>query len=300
MKILITGSSGLVGTSLVSSLSGKGHDLIRLTRTPSTASGTIILWDPHASEVVRDDRLEDLDVAVHLAGENIGSGRWTPLKKASIRNSRVQGTGLLSRTLSHLNRPPKVFISASATGFYGNRGDELLTEESPIGEGFLPGVCRDWEEATELARDRMRVVMLRTGFILSPRDGGLARMLPMFKAGLGGVVGNGRQWMSWIDLEDVVGVIHLAMRDNSLTGPLNVVSPEPVRNREFTKILGKVLGRPTFLPLPAFLAEAALGEMAEELLLASARVKPEKLARAGYSFKYPLLEASLRHCLAAG
>jgi uncharacterized protein (TIGR01777 family) len=242
--------------------------------------------------------LEGVDAVVHLAGENIAQ-RWTSSQKAKIRDSRIKGTQLLCETLARLSSPPKVLVSASAIGYYGDRGEQILTEDSPLGRGFLAEVCRGWEAATEPARQRgLRVVPLRFGVVLSPAGGALAKMLPPFRLGLGGMVGSGRQYMSWIALDDVVGAIQHAIVTDTLQGPTNAVAPQAVTNQEFTKTLGKALGRPTVFPLPAFAARLMFGEMADELLLASTRVQPAKLLGSGYRFRYPELEDALRHVLA--
>jgi uncharacterized protein (TIGR01777 family) len=298
MNILVSGSTGLVGTALIPLLTTSGHEVIRLVRSKSKApSKELIHWDPDANYIDAAG-LEGIDAIVHLAGESIASGRWNPAKKARIRDSRVRGTRLLCDTLTHLANPPKTMICASAIGFYGDRGEELLTEASSSGTGFLAEVCRDWEAACEPARKKgLRVVNLRFGVVLSPAGGALEKMLPPFKMGVGGIIGNGRQYMSCIALDDVIGSIAHALVTPALSGPVNVVCPQPVTNREFTKALGIVLGRPTILPLPAFAAKLALGEMADELLLASTRVQPTKLLETGYEFRYPTVESSLRHVL---
>jgi uncharacterized protein (TIGR01777 family) len=242
--------------------------------------------------------LEGLDAVVHLAGENIAARRWNAAQKARIRDSRVQSTKLLCETLAWLKYPPRVLVSASAIGFYGNRGDEELSEASPAGTGFLAEVCREWEAATEFAVGAgIRVVHLRFGVILSPRGGALATMLPPFRFGMGGRLGNGRQWMSWISLDDAVGSIYHALGSDRMRGPANAVSPNPVSNLEFTKTLGKVLGRPTIFPLPGFMARLAFGEMADALLLASTKVLPRALLDSDYSFLHPNLDGALRHVL---
>ena len=298
MKIAITGSTGLVGSALVPFLNTGGHHITRIVRT-STAMADAV-WDPVAGQIDAA-RLEGLDAVVHLAGENIAARRWNPEQKARIRRSRVQGTKLLCETLAKLQRPPQVLISASAIGFYADQGDRELTEESTFGSGFLPEVCREWEAATEAAENAgIRVVQLRFGVILSPRGGALAKMLAPFRLGLGGRIGNGRQWMSWIALDDVVGCIHHALATDSLHGPVNAVGPNPVTNREFTKTLGKVLWRPTLFPMPGFMARLAFGEMANDLLLASTRVLPKVLLDSSYRFLYGDLESALRHLLGKG
>ena len=297
MDVLVTGASGLVGSALVPFLTAGGHHVTRLVRSTPHPGAAEVRWDPEAGSVATPG-LEGLDAVVHLAGENIVTGRWTPEKKASIRASRVQGTQVLCEALAQLAEPPKVLVSASAMGYYGNRGAESLREQSRPGTDFLAYVCRDWEAATELAIKRgIRVVHLRLGMVLSPAGGALARMLGPFKMGLGGVIGTGQQYMSWIALDDLVGVIHHALVTESLHGPVNAVAPQAVTNREFTKTLGRVLGRPTLLPLPTFAARLAFGEMADALLLASTRVEPARLQETGYVFRYPELEGVLRHLL---
>ena len=298
MNILVSGSTGLVGTALIPALTAAGHEVIRLVRSKSrTPSKEIIGWDPAASYIDAAG-LERLDAIVHLAGEPIASGRWNSAKKARIRDSRVQGTRLLCEALSHVSRPPATLICASAIGYYGDRADEVLTESSSSGNGFLAEVCRDWEAACEAARRKgIRVVNTRFGVILSTAGGALAKMLTPFKMGMGGIVGSGRQYMSCISIDDCVGAIVHALNTNSVVGPVNVVGPTPVTNREFTKTLGKVLGRPTIFPIPAVAARLAFGEMADELLLGSDRVEPKKLLESGYSFRHRDLETALRHML---
>lgn len=295
MKIAVTGSTGLIGADLVPFLTTGGHHVSRMVRT--TPTGSDILWNS-AAATIDAERLEGLDAVVHLAGENIAARRWNVEQKARIRDSRVQGTRLLCETLARLRRPPRVLVSASAIGFYGNRGDQVLTEASAAGDGFLPEVCREWEASTRAAEQAgVRVVHLRFGIVLSPKGGALAKMLTPFRLGLGGRIGNGRQWMSWISLDDVVGSIYHALTTETLSGPVNAVAPSPVTNREFTKTLGRVLWRPTIFPMPAFMARLAFGEMANDLLLGSIRVQPVKLLQTGYRFLHADLEGSLRHLL---
>lgn len=296
MKVLVTGSSGLIGSALLPFLTTGGHEVVRLVRA-APRSDAEILWDPAEGRI--DARsLEGLDAAVHLAGENISSGRWTATRKARIRSSRVDGTRLLASTLAGLDRPPRAFVSASAIGYYGDRGDEELDEQSAPGAGFLAAVCKEWEEAVRPAADAgTRVVRLRFGVILSPSGGALQKMLPPFRLGLGGVIGNGRQYMSWLALDDAVGIVHHALIDGSLSGAVNAVAPHPLTNRDFTKILGRVLSRPTLFPVPAFAARLTFGEMADELLLASTRVVPRKLEESNYRFRFAELEPALRHLL---
>jgi hypothetical protein len=296
MRILLTGSSGLIGQALLSFLTADGHKVVSLTRSQTHASGRHILWDPAAGTIDADD-LEDFDAVVHLAGESI-VGRWTAEKKARILESRVKGTRLLCESLAHLRSRPIVLVSASAIGFYGDRGDRVLDEESPAGSLFLSEVAKAWEAATEPARrNGIRVVNLRIGFVLSQAGGGLAAMLLPFKLGVGGRVGSGRQYLSWIAIDDVVGAISHAILSDALRGPVNAVAPHPVTNREFTKTLGRVLWRPTIFPLPVFAAHLVMGEMANELLLASTRVEPKRLLASGYEFRFPQLQGALRHVL---
>ena len=298
MKVLISGSTGLIGSALIPVLTEAGHDVVRLVRSTPKPDGSEVHWDPE-SERIDTAGLEGIDAVVHLAGENIGAGRWSRNRKARIFDSRVKGTRLLCESLANLTHPPRVLVSASAIGYYGDRDEEILNEESISGFGFLAEVCVEWEIATEpLAETEIRVVNLRTGIVLSLAGGPLEKMLPPFKMGVGGVLGNGRQYMSWTTLDDAVGAIHHALTTDSLHGPVNNVAPHPVTNREFTKILGRVLGRPTLFPIPSFGLRLMFGEeMANELFLASTRVEPSRLLETGYSFQYPDLESALRHIL---
>ncbi|MFQ5639498.1 MAG: TIGR01777 family oxidoreductase [bacterium] len=297
MKILVTGGKGLVGSALLPFLRTGGHDVINLTRGQVEKSCCDYHWNPGKQEL-DPAALDGVEAVVHLAGENIAGGRWTQTKKAKIRDSRVQGTRFLSQKLAGHDRPPKVFVCASAIGFYGDLGQEVLTEDSPPGNSFLSEVCKEWEAATQPAVEKgIRVVNLRIGVVLTPKGGALAKMLTPFKLGVGGVMGSGEQYWSWISIDDVVGAIHHAIMTESLSGPVNAVAPNPVTNREFTKALGRVLSRPTVFPMPAFAARAALGEMADELLLASTRVQSAKLNASGYAFRYSNLEEALRHVL---
>ncbi len=296
MNILVTGASGLVGSHLQPALAAEGHTVTALVRRAAAAGQ--IRWDPAAGQLDAD-QLQGFDGVVHLAGESIAEGRWTAAKKERIRSSRVDPTTLLCQTLARLPQPPKVLISASAIGFYGDRGDQPLDEESPAGAGYLPEVCQAWEGATQAAAEAgIRVVRLRIGVVLSREGGALQKMLLPFRMGAGGRIGSGRQYWSWIAIDDLVGVIGHALQTTSLEGAVNAVAPQPVTNLEFTKTLGRVLGRPTIFPMPAFAARLALGEMANDLLLASARVVPDKLHGSGYTFRYPDLEGALRHVLA--
>lgn len=298
MKVLISGSTGLVGSELCSALTTGGHEVGRLVRESPRSRQAEITWQPAKGEIDLKG-LEGFDGVVHLAGENIASGRWTEAVKQRIRDSRAQGTRFLCESLARLERKPRVLVCASAIGFYGNRGDEVLDEASmPGSDMFLVDVCRQWEAACEPARAAgIRVVNLRLGVVLSPKGGALEKMLLPFKLGGGGVIGDGQQWMSWIALDDAAGAIQHCLATESVTGPVNAVSPNPVTNYEYTKTLGKVLGRPTVLPMPAFVARLAFGRMADELLLASARVMPRELTASGYQFRQPELEPALRHLL---
>ena len=296
MKVAITGASGLVGRALVPFLTTGGHAVVRLVRRAPTAEDEA-RWDPDAGEI-DGAALEGVDAVVNLSGENIAGGRWTDGRKALLRSSRVGPTRLLAETLAGLKKKPKVLVSASAIGYYGNRGDEWVTEESAPADDFLGRLSVEWEQATEpAAKAGIRVVYLRTGLVLSPAGGALGKMLLPFKAGLGGVIGPGTQYMSWIALDDLLGAIHHALDHGELAGGLNAVAPEPVTNAVFTKTLGRVLGRPTIAPAPAFALRLAFGEMAEATLLSSTRVKPERLLATGYRFRFPQLEAALRHVL---
>ena len=301
MRVAITGSTGLVGSAAVTVLSAEGHEVVRLVRRLPAPGEKAVRWDPAQREVDAAG-LEGLDAVIHLAGENVGSGRWTAARKTAIRDSRVNGTRLLCETLAGLARPPKTLVCASAVGIYGDRGEESLTEESSPGTGFLAGVAREWEAASEpAARKGIRVVTLRIGMVLSPKGGALSRMLPLFRAGLGGVIGGGSQYVSWVALDDLPFIILHALQCADLSGPVNAVAPRPVTNREFTEALGKALSRPTPIPVPAFALRLAVGrEMADALLLASARVVPRRLEETGYRFRFPDLGEALRHLLGKG
>jgi uncharacterized protein len=296
MRVAVSGSTGLVGSQVVASLSAAGHEVVRLVRRPPAPGEKVVRWDPEKGEIDAAG-LGGLDAVVHLAGENIASGRWNAARKAAIRGSRVNATRLLCETLAGLARPPKTLVCASAIGYYGDRGADVLTEESPPGTGFLAEVCREWEAASEpAARKGIRVVVLRIGVVLSAKGGALSRMLPPFRAGLGGVIGSGRQYVSWIALDDLVGIVLHALHSGELRGPVNAVAPVPVTNRELTEALGKVLSRPTLLPVPAFALRLAVGgEMADALLLASTRVAPRRLEETGYRFRFLELREALRH-----
>lgn len=301
MKIIVTGATGLIGSALVPALIADGHSVTCLVRGnksvlshPGTTSAR---WNPETGEIDAN-ALESHDAAVHLAGESIAEGRWTDEKKRRIVESREKGTRLIAETLAALNLRPKVLVSASAIGYYGDRGAETLDEGSSSGKDFLSDVCRRWEAAADPARAAgIRVVHPRIGVVLSSEGGALGKMLTPFKMGVGGKIGSGEQYMSWVALDDVVGVIKLALKDDSLEGAVNTVAPGAVTNAEFTKVLGGVLGRPTLFAVPAFAARLAFGEMADELLLSSTRVEPKRLRATNYQFAYPQLEAALRHVL---
>ncbi len=299
MKILISGASGLIGSALKTALRERGDRVLSLTRR-NARNDSEITWDP-SSDTLDPTRLTNIDGVIHLAGENIASRRWSTAQKARIRDSRVRGTTLLAQTLASISPLPKVFISASAIGYYGNRKDEILTEESQPGEGFLPDVSIAWENAAKLATEAgIRTVHPRIGVVLSPDGGALGKMLVPFKLGVGGIIGSGNQYMSWITLDDLISLFLFAIDDKSISGAINTVSPTPVTNREFTKTLGRVLSRPTIFPLPAFAAKLALGEMADALLLASTRVTSSRLENTNFSFAHPHLEPALRHLLKSG
>lgn len=294
MKILVSGATGLIGSALAKAAGAAGHSVTALSRKKTPGS---ISWDP-STNTLDATALEGFDAVVHLAGESIAAGRWTATRKKRILDSRVQGTRLLANTLAQLQRRPSVMVSASAVGFYGDCGDRILREDSPPGNDFLASVCREWEQATEPAsKAGIRVVHLRTGIVLAKEGGALAKMLLPFKMGVGGRIGSGRQYMSWIDLEDEVGVILHCLGRDSVRGPVNSVGPSPVTNAEFTKALGRALSRPTIFPLPAFMARVMLGEMADALLLSSQRVEPAKIQSAGFRFQHTNLEQTLRRIL---
>jgi uncharacterized protein (TIGR01777 family) len=299
MKILMSGSTGLVGTALVSALARDGHTVCRLVRPESTVSmetkdGFNVAWNPATGEL--GGAGVGPDAVVNLAGASIGGGRWTAERKAVLRSSRIESTRALVNALGKMNARPRVLVSASAIGIYGNRGDELLTEESKAGGNFLAELTREWEaEALKAEALGIRVVLARFGVILAREGGALAKMLLPFKLGAGGKLGTGKQWMSWVMLDDVVGILRLAIENASIRGAINVVAPQPVRNEEFTKVLAKALHRPALFPAPAFALRLALGEMADALLLSSQRVMPQTLEKIGYRF----LNADLPSALGA-
>lgn len=292
MKIAIAGASGLVGSALIPHLESEGAEIIRLVR--NSARTNEIEWHPNQDEI-DPEKLNGFDAIVNLAGENVSEGRWTEEKKRRIHDSRVHGTHLLSEAIVRAPHKPQVFLCASATGIYGDRDNETLDEQSESGGGFLAGVCREWEKATEPAsKAGVRVVNLRFGPILSRQGGMMEKMLTPFKVGLGGKIGSGKQFISWVAIDDAIGAMLLALKDNSVRGPLNIVSPNPVTNEEFTRRLGEALSRPTVMAMPAFAARLAFGEMADEMLLTSQRVVPKKLGAAGFQFRFSKLEQALR------
>jgi uncharacterized protein (TIGR01777 family) len=296
MAVLVSGASGLVGSAVVAHLESVGHAVFRLVRR-ETRRADEISWNPQAGAIAFP-RNALFDAVVHLSGENIAAGRWTDAKKEAIRQSRVLSTRILVQSLRQLPRFPQVFVSASAIGFYGDRGSEVLTETSAAGAGFLPEVCQAWEqEALAASPWGAQVVLLRTGVVLARGGGALAKMLPVFKAGFGGRYGNGRQWMSWIALEDLAAIIGRALVDRQLNGPVNAVAPQPVTNARFTEALGRVLHRPALVPMPAPVLRTLFGQMADEMLLASARVMPGRLEAIGHAFRWPELEPALKAAL---
>lgn len=292
MKILITGASGMIGKALQTELRNGGHELLLATRSEPN-SPEQVQWsiDDGFSDLAK---LDGIDAVVHLAGENIAGLRWTEEKKKAIRDSRVKGTRNLVDALAGLSVKPKVFVSASAIGFYGDRADEELTETSSSGSTFLAEVCREWEAESRRAEDLgIRTVLLRTGIVLSKDGGALGTMLLPFKMGVGGVIGSGKQWMSWISLDDHIAAIKYALENDNVRGAVNSTSPNPVTNEEFTATLGEVLYRPTFIPLPEFAVSMLLGEMGDALLLASTKVLPKRLDDAGFEFRFPHLKEAI-------
>ena len=294
LKVAITGASGLVGTALTRFLETQGHEVVRLVRGDDDPGENEALWNPDTGLVERD-KLEGIDALVHLAGEPIFGLRWSDEKKRSIKESRTKGTDLISRTIAAMSRPPRVMVSSSAVGIYGDRGNEILSEESKLGKGFLASVCKAWEAATAPAdRAGIRVAHLRTGMVLSEQGGALGTMLLPFKIGIGGRLGSGKQYVSWIDIDDLCALILHIIRTDTLRGPVNGTAPYPVPNSAFTASLGRVLGRPTVIPVPSLAVKALFGEMGKELLLAGARIQPEKALRSGFDFQFPAIEDSLR------
>lgn len=296
MKVLITGASGLIGSALQKSFREKGWELLLASRK-EPKSDEDVKWDIEDG-FAEPELLEGLDAVVHLAGEGISALRWTDEKKKAIRESRVLGTRSVVEAISKLTKKPKVLIAASAIGFYGDRGDEVMTETSTAGKTFLAEVSKEWEAESRRAEDSgIRTVLLRTGIVLSKDGGALGTMLTPFKFGVGGIIGSGKQWMSWISLDDHIAIINYAIENESLRGAVNAVSPNPVTNEEFTTTLGEVLYRPTFLPLPEFAVNLVLGEMGDALLLASTRVEPRRLEDIGFKFQYPDLKKAVEHAV---
>ncbi len=291
MKIAITGASGLIGSAIVEQFFKKGYSFHCLQRNREQGG---LFYKPE-----KIDNLDgQIDAVIHLAGENVATGLWTGKKKHRIRQSRIQGTHEIASYFSSFNKPPKTLVCASAIGYYGDCGDMKLTEESPKGEGFLSDVCKDWEDATEIASEaEMRIVLARFGMVLSPNGGALHKMLPAFKMGAGGVIGNGEQYMSWISIRDLTAAIEHVLLNENISGPVNFVSPTPVTNREFTKIFGRVLKRYTPFTIPSFAVKLLFGAMGKEMLLASSRVFPEKLKKNGFSFRHTSLRETLYHCI---
>lgn len=296
MIVAVTGSTGLVGSALVRALEADGHTVRRLVRREVRGEQEV-RWDPAAGEIDVGG-LASVEAVVHLAGENVAGRRWNEAFKKRLLDSRVEGTRLLCDALAQLDPRPRVLCSASAVGYYGDRGQEPVDESSPPGRGFLAALCQQWEAAAAAAREAgIRVVNLRIGVVLDTQGGALAKMLTPFRLGIGGVIGSGRQQVSWIVLDDLVPAIQFALASEALTGPVNAVAPEPAANRQLTKTLGRVLRRPTIMPMPAFAARLVFGEMADEMLLGGARVEPRALQDAGFSFAFPRLEPALRHVL---
>jgi hypothetical protein len=294
MNILLTGSTGLIGTALSKSLKTQGHTVYPLYRNTIAEK---YFWNPDKDQIHLDEEIK-IDAVIHLAGENIADSRWSQKKKERILNSRVDGTRLLAETISQLKDKPEVLISGSAIGYYGDTGNNIVDEDSPKGGGFLSDIASQWEAATQSAEDAgIRTIHIRTGIVLSPDGGVLQKMLFPFTMGLGGVVGNGQQYMSWISIDDVVGIIETMLLNKEMTGPYNLVAPNPVTNYTFTKSLGKVLRRPTVSPLPAFMARIMFGEMADALLLSSSRVTATRLKKTGYEFKDTDLTEALTRLL---
>lgn len=297
MKVIISGASGLLGSALTNAFRAQGDEVWRLVRPGRSLAAQEISWDPFSAQV-DVAALEGAHAVVHLSGANISEHRWTPTRKQLLRVSRVDSTRVLVDSLAKLRQPPQVFVCASAVGYYGNRGDEMLTESSETGSDFLALLARDWEaEARRAQHGGIRTVMLRFGVILSSEGGALPQMTRPFKFGVGGPLGSGRQWLSWIALEDAVAIVRRAISDSDLRGPVNVVTPNPVRNADFARIVGRVLHRPAILPAPRFALRLALGEMADALLLSSQRAIPQKLLDAKYIFEFSDLETALRAML---
>lgn len=297
LTILVSGASGVVGSALIPFLTTGGHRVIRLVRNRDAQGPDAVFWDP-VQGLLDLDGVGSVDVAIHLSGENIGQGRWTPQKKQMIIESRNRTTGLIAGTLSRMTSPPKALICASAVGYYGDRGELMMTEANECGADFISGVCSEWEAGAAPAVDQgIRVAFLRIGVVLTPRGGALQKFLPTFKLGLGGKIGSGSQYMSWIGIDDLIYAIHHVMMDETLEGPVNLVAPNPVTNARFVATLAEVLRRPAVLTIPAALIKGVFGQMGREVLLSSTRVSPEKLMDSGFRFQHPDLTSALRHLL---
>jgi uncharacterized protein (TIGR01777 family) len=300
MKLAVAGTSGLVGRALVRRLEGDGHVVLKLVRRPVERADELA-WHPSSGEVEQREQLEGVEGVINLAGSNLAAGRWTEERREEIMRSRVESTRTLVAVMARMNRKPRVFVSASAVGFYGHRGEEELTETSGQGDGFLAGVCHAWEEEARIAESvGIRALILRTGLVLGAAGGVLARLRPVFRLGLGGRLGDGRQWMSWITLEDLVEVIRQGLTDGHLAGPVNAVTPGAVRNAEFTAAFARAVGRWVSFPVPAFVLRAVFADMADEMLLASTRVRPQRLLQAGFRWRHPELAAALTAVLREG
>jgi uncharacterized protein (TIGR01777 family) len=297
LHILMSGASGVVGSSLIPFFTTGGHRVTRLVRSANLRHASERFWDPQKGRIdIRDN--DQFDVVIHLSGEHIGQGRWTPPKKKKIIESRNVTTTLIAESIARLETPPRAFLCASAIGYYGDQGNAVMTEESECGADFISNVCNEWEQAAIPALGKgIRTVFLRIGVVLSPVGGALQRLLPSFKMGLGGKVGSGEQYISWISMDDLIGTVYHVMDDDSLSGPINLVAPNPVTNLEMTRTLAKVLSRPALFTFPAWLIKLAFGEMGKEVLLSSTRVQPEKIMASGYRFRHPDLEGALRHLL---
>lgn len=296
-RIAVSGASGMIGSAVVAALKSGGAKIARLARPGARpdSSNELIPWNP--AQPMDPESVSGFNAVIHLAGESV-FGRWSAEKKARIRDSRIPATANLAQALAQAKVKPRVFLCASAIGYYGNRSDEILNEDSAVGTGFAADLARDWEEATKPAADAgIRTVRMRIGIVLARHAGALAQMLPPFRAGIGGRVGSGKQWMSWIDLDDLVGAVQHILKTESLAGAVNLVGPDPVTNIQFTKTLASVLHRPALFPIPAFVMRLAFGEMADELLLASDRIEPKRLLDSGYNFQFPTLRSSLEHIL---
>jgi uncharacterized protein (TIGR01777 family) len=296
-RVLLSGGSGMLGSAIAKALHSNGVSILRMVRRPSYADHEM-QWNPSTGEIEDPGKLEGLTAAIHLSGANVASRRWSPSFKREMTQSRVQTTQFLSNALAGLNHPPSVLVAASAVGFYGDRGEEILDEDSPPGRGYFPDLCVAWESATHAAEQAgIRVVHLRFGMVIGPDGGALARLAPLFRLGLGGRLGNGRQWMSWVSEADAVAAALLALQNPQLSGPLNTVAPNPVTNTDFTQTLGHAVHRPAILPAPAFALRLAFGEMADEALLASTRAIPRRLAQSGFVFQHPTLAEAFHAAL---